>query len=897
MKNIKINFFASAFCLALIITSPLHAEDFSNAVTSRISERTLGVFAESNGSSFNPRVSKNGRFVVFESTATNLVPDPVSTIDWDSSDNTRRRIYLYDRQANSLELVSLNGTNSDDPDSDIKADSYNPVVSNDGRYVAFTVAYSPSVSVSDIVKVCYDDACHVNIKHEGQHIYVRDRLANDTMLVSQVSAKVRRQALLAGVPQVVADPSNVCHKIPSLETVTKRIAARVIADCTDTPPYDNSVDPSLGTPRCSNGAFTGTFSVAQSDNARISSDGRYIVFDTDSNSLSFVQETTSKPEPTAGTRDWDYFCCDQAMVPDEDNCPALHGALNSLRTGGTGYNYPFEWSIFEAAYDDATYGEWYRDDGSKDKKIRDIYLRDGSNYSTTLMSQFCKYHEPGVQCDIEAVEDAIKPSISDDGTLISFETKTPFLALDFNIGYSSFPNVPNAGDDIYVIERSQFNGEIANMTRVSNNTSRILAGNGSSTNALLSADGRYVAYQSTASDLVTTDTNALSDIFLFDREFNRTLLCSKLANGTQLNAASSEPTVSGSGEYLAFESAATNTDYTGAFGSISQAYIAKVSKNSDGSLKDCSLQLASAGAGTGANQSAIGAGIAVVPQTVVSGGTSTRIQRSSIVYESNATNLDSAVTDANAVSDIYQAPTCNTTDANTDTDGDGTTDCFDQCYKDPIKVEDTDTDSDGYADCEDGCLTDPQKSGPGTCGCGIAEIDSDADGTFDCQDTCPNDPGKIAPGACGCGVADTDANGNGTADCKDSTVPTPIATATPVTPPTAVPTATPDLSSSFTNLTPLKPSLSKGRKRGTLVLNASTANVPAGIDVTGFNAKFSCLEGSRTKNYSKNNTLGGVIKGFKSGARCLTRVTLRGSFGGRSLLSKQSLSSKRVLVP
>lgn len=861
------------------------ADDFSNSVTSRISEKTIQGFAQSNGSSFNPRVSKNGRFVVFESTATNLVPDPYNTINWDSNVSNRRRVYLYDRQANNLELVSITGTNSSSPKTDIKADCYNPVVSNDGRYVAFTVEFKNTAPISSIVNVGSGDANHVNIAHEGQHIYVRDRLANDTMLVSQVTAKIRRQVVLNGVPQVEDDTT--CGKRPQMETLTKRISARIIADCTNTPPYDNSSS------RCS--SMDGEFAVAKSDNARISSDGSFIVFDTDSNSLSFTAEVENfKPTPVAGANPWD-FCCGAI------SCGAEVGFLNSLRSGGNGINYEFEWPL-SPAYDDATYNEYYKDDGSTDNKIRDIYLRDGTNgiYSTKLLSNFCKLHEPGAQCDIEAEEDAIKPSISDDGSLISFQSKNQFGALDNNIGYDnggSFPDSPTSGDDIFVVERSQFNGEIANIKRISNDTSRLLAGNGNSTNALLSADGRYVVFQSTASNLVSSDSNSLSDIFLFDRSFNRTLLCSKLSNGTQLNAASSDPTVSGSGEYISFESAATNTDYTGAFGAISQAYIAKVSKNSNGSIKDCSLQLASPGAGLGANQSALGTGIAVVPQTVVSGGVTSRIQRSSIVYESAASNLDSTVTDTNSVSDIFQAPICSELDRTTDTDGDGTTDCFDQCFNDPIKVEDSDSDSDGTANCEDGCPSDPQKSGAGTCGCGIADIDSDGDGSFDCKDACPNDPAKIAAGACGCGIPDTDANGNGTADCKDSTVPTPIATATPSA--TATPTIAPtiDLTNTFKNLTPIKPSLSRGRARGSLVLNQSTSNAPSGVDITGLKADFSCKEGGSTKIYRKNNTLGGVIKGFRSGAKCTVKVTLRGTFAGKSLLSQQSLSSNSVTVP
>ncbi|MEY2785802.1 MAG: hypothetical protein RL277_2014, partial [Planctomycetota bacterium] len=122
----------------------------------------------------------------------------------------------------------------------------------------------------------------------------------------------------------------------------------------------------------------------------------------------------------------------------------------------------------------------------------------------------------------------------------------------------------------------------------------------------------------------------------------------------------------------------------------------------------------------------------------------------------------------------------------TDTDNDGTADCFDACPLDPLKtapgvcgcgVADTDSDADGVADCNDGCPNDPLKTAPGVCGCGVADTDTDADGTADCNDLCPNDPLKTTPGACGCGVADTDTDADGTADCNDGCPTDPLKTA------------------------------------------------------------------------------------------------------------------------
>ncbi|MGV7224590.1 MAG: PKD domain-containing protein [Nitrospinales bacterium] len=69
---------------------------------------------------------------------------------------------------------------------------------------------------------------------------------------------------------------------------------------------------------------------------------------------------------------------------------------------------------------------------------------------------------------------------------------------------------------------------------------------------------------------------------------------------------------------------------------------------------------------------------------------------------------------------------------------------------------------------KDSCPSDPNKTEPGACGCGIADVDTDGDGTLDCIDNCDSDPGKILPGACGCGVADVDTDGDSIFDCADT---------------------------------------------------------------------------------------------------------------------------------
>ncbi|HET9769351.1 MAG TPA: hypothetical protein VFS16_00580, partial [Acidimicrobiia bacterium] len=74
----------------------------------------------------------------------------------------------------------------------------------------------------------------------------------------------------------------------------------------------------------------------------------------------------------------------------------------------------------------------------------------------------------------------------------------------------------------------------------------------------ISADGRYVAFWSSADNLVDGDTNGEPDAFLRDRQTGTTTLISKGFQGAQANGESRRPVVSRDGTFVAFESAASN---------------------------------------------------------------------------------------------------------------------------------------------------------------------------------------------------------------------------------------------------------------------------------------------------------------------------------------------------
>jgi WD40-like Beta Propeller Repeat len=83
-------------------------------------------------------------------------------------------------------------------------------------------------------------------------------------------------------------------------------------------------------------------------------------------------------------------------------------------------------------------------------------------------------------------------------------------------------------------------------------------GNGSSLGSSISKDGKIVAFESQASNLVANDLNGAQDIFVRNRPSGKTSRVSKRSNGGEANGSSSGPHLSETGRFVAFTSSATN---------------------------------------------------------------------------------------------------------------------------------------------------------------------------------------------------------------------------------------------------------------------------------------------------------------------------------------------------
>jgi len=82
-------------------------------------------------------------------------------------------------------------------------------------------------------------------------------------------------------------------------------------------------------------------------------------------------------------------------------------------------------------------------------------------------------------------------------------------------------------------------------------------GDGGSVNPSISADGRFVAFESDATTLVSGDTNGFGDVFVHDRKLHKTTRVSVSTGGVQADGGSNDLSISADGSFVAFDSAAT----------------------------------------------------------------------------------------------------------------------------------------------------------------------------------------------------------------------------------------------------------------------------------------------------------------------------------------------------
>jgi Tol biopolymer transport system component len=140
------------------------------------------------------------------------------------------------------------------------------------------------------------------------------------------------------------------------------------------------------------------------------------------------------------------------------------------------------------------------------------------------------------------------PSISGDGSLVAFASSSTNFVTDVN------------GTQIYLHNRQTNQIEVVSRD---NDASAINEGGGASSDPSMSADGRFVAFVSQSTNLVTGVITA-PQVYLRDRQTGQTTLISKSSSGATSNGGvNSSPAISSDGRYIAFVSVATNLGVAG----------------------------------------------------------------------------------------------------------------------------------------------------------------------------------------------------------------------------------------------------------------------------------------------------------------------------------------------
>jgi Tol biopolymer transport system component len=267
----------------------------------------------------------------------------------------------------------------------------------------------------------------------------------------------------------------------------------------------------------------GLFHWGDAETGGISADGRYIVFRTSSEAM----------VPGSNNQLPDVFWYDADTDRMEWISVKADGTSPNGGSGKADVSADGRYVIFESDVSDLIAG----DTNAK----RDIFLKDRVTGETRRVS----VNSVGEQTD----GNSMLPRISDDGRYIVFESDATNLAADYN-----------GQRDIYLHDTVTGNTE-----RVSRAPDGSDSNNGSF-RPEISGDGRYVGFDSMASNLVQRDINGVQDVFRYDRVTGAMVLFSISSEGLLANGPSQNVALSRDGRTAAFVSAASSLipkDYNG----------------------------------------------------------------------------------------------------------------------------------------------------------------------------------------------------------------------------------------------------------------------------------------------------------------------------------------------
>lgn len=496
------------------------------------------------GDSIPIGVSTNGRYALFESTADNLVAGDT---------NNAADVFVRDLAAGTTILVSVaaNGGVGDDA-------SYSSVMTPDGRYVAFASA-AENLVPGDTNGI--------------PDVFERDLVGKVTTLIS-VGAQDRpgsSSGVWSDSPVVTPDGryvayySTASNVVPGVQTVADVYLRNVVAGTTTW--ISGDALPLLQSQGAASNAVS--FSQVLSDDGRFvayeaipypqgaQSPGLVVRYDVQSGHSDLVETNTSTP-PSGSFEDTQNL----AITPDGRFLAYVANALD--RSGATTAIRVWDAQTGSNALASANSSGLVSAGSLSDSPVLDeagrfvafvssatdlvtnpipgdfhLYLRDLQAGTTSLIDADTN----GIGSPIDAT---VAGAMSADGRFVAFESLDGHIvAADRNHAYDVFVrNVTNATTELVSAHDPAL---------------PCLSPDGpsaTSTIGSLSADGRLIAFWSEADDVVINDTNGLRDVFVRDRVAGTTFLVSVNTNGVAADGLSTDPGISGDGQTVVFSSLA-----------------------------------------------------------------------------------------------------------------------------------------------------------------------------------------------------------------------------------------------------------------------------------------------------------------------------------------------------
>lgn len=449
----------------------LFVRDARTGILRRVNTSSSG--AQANGESGDYALSANGRYVVFSSLASNLVPDDTNNV---------RDVFLKDLITGSTVRVSMNSDGSQ-PTADNEFEGMPTSISADGRYVAFLT----------FARLLPRDT---NIHND---VYVKDMLTGELDLVStaadeslanfrnhmpSISATGRYVVFASQASNFVPEDTDIGTDVYIKDRVTRQIRL-ASANAAGQRPNDASMNPS------------------------VSADGRYVTFLSYSRDLALP---VNNANPDVYIKDLQTGAVERAQANASGSI--VGGVTNAPAMTPDG-----RYVAFQLNYFDASTGAMTR-----------LYLKDRSTGELVRIDRTSS----GL---LQTTGAAITPAISADGRFVSFASN--------NTNVTLFDT--NGLQDVFVFDRTAFTSQRAAVTGG-------VRANGDSGEAMISRDGSRVIFTSDATNITDNDANLVRDAFLFNN--GSTAFALRATNSLVQRADS--PTLSGDNAWVGFRTVTTN---------------------------------------------------------------------------------------------------------------------------------------------------------------------------------------------------------------------------------------------------------------------------------------------------------------------------------------------------